>query len=134
MSKVSHAASDAAFVNVQLADSQGSHSYKAHLFRSGRIRPSSVHMSLATWNVEGLTDFKIIELQLLMDQLGIGILCLQETHKTQSAYYVTDGGYLLVSSGAESENDAETAGVGFLIPRLGVVSWGSVSTHLGWPR
>ena len=102
---------DAAFVNTQLANSQASRTNKAQLFRHGRLRASDVHMALATRNVEGLTDIKILELQLQMQELGIGILCSQETHKTQSDYFVTEAGYLLILSGAADADTAETAGV-----------------------
>ena len=48
-----------------------------------------------------------------MERLGIGILCLQETHRSASIYYDTDDGYLLILSGDGGES--ENAGVGFLI-------------------
>ena len=69
--------------------------------------------------MEGLTDAKVIEIQLLMERLDIGILCLQETHRKRSDYYITARGYLLFLSGTDADNQAEHAGVGFLIsPQL----------------
>ena len=50
-----------------------------------------------------------------MKILGIDILCIQETHKSGSSYEITDDGFLLILSGAPSEEEVETAGVGFLI-------------------
>ena len=53
----------------------------------------------------------------------VEILCLQETRWTDSAYFVTDAGFLLISSGQEDE---EYAGVGFLVAphcRRSVVSF-----------
>ena len=50
-----------------------------------------------------------------MNSLDIDIFCLQETHQSQSAYHVTDAGYLLVLSGADTDEEMETAGVGFLV-------------------
>ena len=70
---------------------------------------------MGTWNVEGLTDAKIVELQLHMQKLGIGILCLQETHRTESTHEVTDDGFLLILSGAAADEPSTTAGVGFLV-------------------
>ena len=70
------------------------------VFRGGRLRVASRNLVVGTWNVEGLTDAKIVELQLYMQKLGIGILCLQETHRTESTHEVTDDAFLLILSGA----------------------------------
>ena len=71
-------------------------------------------MRLATWNVEGLTDIKTYELTSFMYRSSIGILCMQETHITQSPYYTTDEGFLVVLSGSGGTG-REHAGVGFII-------------------
>ena len=41
------------------------------------VSPSSLH--IGSWNVEGLSDDKILVLQEYMDMHGIDIICLQET-------------------------------------------------------
>ena len=69
---------------------------------------------IATWNVEGLTDSKVEELQIIMEERGIGILCLQETHRAGADYFFTEKGYLLILSGGPV-GQREWAGVGFII-------------------
>ena len=69
---------------------------------------------VATWNVEGLTDIKVIQLQRVMEKRGIGMLCLQETHCNNSDYYSTAEGYLIILSGGLAE-DRERAGVGMIV-------------------
>ena len=49
-----------------------------------------------------------------MQRRDVGILCMQETHKKNSDYYVTAEGFLVVLSGSAGEG-REHAGVGFLI-------------------
>ena len=105
----------AASSNMSLSDPSTSRSYKAQLYRDGRLQPSSASIKISSWNIEGLTDSKIIELQNVMMQGNIGIICLQETHKSQSEYWITEDGFLVVLSGAANAEDTETAGVGFLI-------------------
>ena len=41
-------------------------------------RPFSGEISIASWNVEGLTDIKIHELCNIMRSRALGFLCLQE--------------------------------------------------------
>ena len=41
----------------------GKRSQEADQFRGGRIRTMKRTMAIATWNVEGLTESKILELQ-----------------------------------------------------------------------
>ena len=67
-----------------------------------------------SWNVEGFTYTKLEELQnhINMFHNHIGVLCLEETHRTVSQYYITDGGCLLILSG---EEDGCFAGVGFIV-------------------
>ena len=85
-----------------------------HDVRGGRLRPADVGLKIATWNVEGFTDAKAVTLQVIMKRRGIGILCLQETHHSGSAYYITEEGYLVILSGSAGDG-REHAGVGFLI-------------------
>lgn len=60
----------------------------------------------------------MVELQVLMLDRGIDILCMQETHRLKSEYFVTEFGCLIILSGS-SEGHIEHAGVGFIIaPRL----------------
>ena len=81
--------------------------------RGGTIRPSPRQLCIATWNVEGLTETKLITLQTYMQVYGIHLLCLQEVRKTMSEYYIIEAGFLLICSGGEKS--PEHAGVGFLV-------------------
>ena len=67
-------------------------SYKAEIFRGGKLHTATGEVTLATWNVEGLTDQKLVELRLHMKETEIGVLCLQETHKPRSDYLVLEDG------------------------------------------
>ena len=90
----------------------------AFRFRGGPLKATDGHLMFGTWNVEGLTETKVVELQLAMAELGVGLLSLQETHRSQSEYLITEEGFLLILSGSAND-DREHAGVGFLVsPRL----------------
>ena len=52
--------------------------------------------NIGTWNVEGLTDTKIIELQNIMEERDIGIMWLQEIYRLGTDYFITDEGYLVI--------------------------------------
>eukprot|EP00959_Pyramimonas_sp_CCMP1952_P015781 333843-Pyramimonas_sp.AAC.2 len=94
-------------------------SIEADFFRGGRLSVASAGLQLGTWNVEGFTEAKLVELQMHMKSYGIDLLCLQETHKPKSEYTVTEEGFPLIFSGASADDVNETVGVGFLIsPRL----------------
>ena len=69
------------------------------LLRGGGLRVVSGRWGLATWNVEGLTEVKVEQLQLVMARRDIGLLCIQETHRTNSDYFVTDASYLVIFVG-----------------------------------
>ena len=69
---------------------------------------------IGTWNVEGLTDSKIVELQNIMEERGLGMMCLQETHRLGADYFLINEGYLVILSGGPS-GSREWAGVGFLV-------------------
>ena len=81
--------------------------------RDGKLRPCRENLLVASWNVEGLTHEKLTTLQMYMNDLSIGLLAMQKTHKLGSAYFETEAGVLVMLSGSLS-ND-ETAGVGFII-------------------
>ena len=70
-------------------------------FRGGRLKPSLRRLIVGSWNVEGFTDTKLEELQNHMFHNHIGVLCLQETHRTVSEHYITDSGFLVILSGEE---------------------------------
>ena len=85
--------------------------------RGGDLKTSSVQLCVGTWNVEGLTDEKVLLLQVYMEEYGIHLMCLQEVRKPLSDYSVTEAGFLLICSGGQ--NAPEYAGVGFLVhPKL----------------
>ena len=48
-----------------------------------------------------------------MQRLGVGSLCLQETHRTESTHEVTEDGILLILSGVAAAEPSTPAGVGF---------------------
>jgi exonuclease III len=85
--------------------------------RGGDLKTSTDQLCVGTWNIEGLTDEKILLLQVYMEKYGIHLLCLQEVRKPLSEYIITEAGFLLISSGGQ--NSPEWAGVGFLVhPKL----------------
>ena len=84
-------------------------------YRDGSLRPCNLHLRVGTWNVEGLTEAKHVELEMHMRNLSIDILCLQEIHNTGSEYYSTKSGFLFILSGKVDADDNETAGVGFVV-------------------
>ena len=70
--------------------------------------------SACTWNVEGLTEVKLLQVCSYMEKNGIDVCCIQETRKSKSEYYFTeDGFYVILSGGCSSEQ--EFAGVGFIV-------------------
>ena len=100
--------------------------------RGGHLRPAQGQMTVASWNVEGLTEAKLVELQVFMAKHDVSILCLQETHKSLSDYYVTHDGFLAILSGTSSDR-REFAGVGFLIApwaRQSIVSFCQASSRI----
>ena len=84
-----------------------------NVVRGGALKPSPKQLCIGTWNVEGLSDAKLVTLETYMHDYGIHILCLQEVRKPLSDYSITENGYLLICSGGDSA--VEYAGVGFLI-------------------
>ena len=76
------------------------------------VSPSSLH--IGTWNVEGLSDDKILALQEYIAVHGIHIICMQEVRKPLSDHIITDQGFLLICSGGDGSS-IEYAGVGFLV-------------------
>ena len=89
--------------------------YEAVFFRGGALRPASDRLVAGTWNIEGFADEKLITLQHYMTNMGVDLLCIQETHKTKSDVFTTDGGFLVILSGSSETETVETAGVGFLV-------------------
>ena len=74
----------------------------------------SSNLIAVSWNVEGLTEDKLLTLQTYMHKYNIDLICLQESHRPKSDYYVTDNGYLVILSGAAG-SCKEYAGVGFVV-------------------
>ena len=81
--------------------------------RGGTLRPSPSQLCIGSWNVEGLTEAKIITLETYMQDHGVHLLCFQETHKCMSEHYITDAGFLLINSGGNES--IEYVGVVFLV-------------------
>ena len=70
--------------------------------------------SIGTWNVEGLTDRRIFELQIMMEERDIGVLFMQGTYRFGVDYFLRMMGYLVILSGGLNDQ-REWAGVGFII-------------------
>ena len=52
-----------------------------------------------TWNVEGLSDVKVVQVCAYMKDHRVGVCCIQQTRSINSEYYYTCGGFLVVLSG-----------------------------------
>lgn len=75
-------------------------------------------LSVASWNIEGFTEEKLVTIQHYMEEQNIHIVSLQETHRSGSEFYVTISGYLVIFSGNDG-GSKENAGVGFIVsPRV----------------
>ena len=83
---------------------------KSGAIRGGTLRPSPSQLCIGSWNVEGLTEAKLITLETYMHDYGIHLLCLQEVRKSMSEYSITEAGFLLICSGGQ--NTLEYAGLG----------------------
>ena len=70
---------------------------------------TSRDMRIGTWNVEGLTDATVVELQYCMMDTGLDVLCLPKTHWMHTDCHVMDAGFLL------EYDELERAGVGFSV-------------------
>ena len=60
-----------------------------------------------------------------MSSTGLGLICIQETHRLNSDYFITEEGFFVILSGSAG-TDAEHAGVGFIVApclRCAVVSF-----------
>ena len=92
--------------------------------REGDTRHNFVHsehvtslkegLRVVSWNVEGLSEIKLFEIVQMMRRRKVDILCMQETRIKQSPHYMTDEGFLVISSGPTGDG-GEYAGVGFII-------------------
>ena len=56
--------------------------------RNGRLRHIIGELLVGQWNVEGPSESKAVQLQLIMERRGVGILCMHETHQRNSDYYI----------------------------------------------
>ena len=82
--------------------------------RNGRLFWSESMLRIGSWNVEHLTPVKFIELQNIMIEKGLSILCLQETHIAGADSYISTEGFLIILSGGPV-GVGESAGVGFIV-------------------
>ena len=93
------------------------------IFLSNSFHPT-VHSSginVATWNVEGISDDKIICLTRTMHQFRIHILCITKTHIEESFQFRTNDGYFVFYSGSNSESPHHS-GVGFITAPSSIAS------------
>ena len=68
---------------------------------------AAIHQDLkvATWNVRGLTDVKLVEIMVHMRRHDIHILCSQETRATKAEEYEDENcGFYVILSGADTED------------------------------
>ena len=117
--------------SIPFDDNAGCRPNSPHHFRGGRLQVCSDSLLLGTWNVEGRADAKVVELQHYMLCNSITILCRQDW--LSSAFFITDAGFLLINSGQLETEDAETAGVGFIVApsmRRSVVSFCQASSRM----
>ena len=77
------------------------------------VRPCGDGMLIASWNVQGLSEVKVWEIIHIMKRRRIDILCMQETHISQSPYYNV-GGFQVILAGS-STSSKEFAGAGFVV-------------------
>ena len=100
--------------------------------RRGRLKPSEKDQQFVSWNIEGLTEAKIVALQQFMKNNRVGIIGMQETHKLMSDYYESEEGFLIILSGS-SEGSKECAGVGFMVApwmRRSIISFCQASSRM----
>lgn len=71
-------------------------------------------MVIASWNVQALSDIKLWELSQTMLRHSIGIMCVQETRRLHSPYYLTDNGFLVILLGSSNATH-EFGGVGCIV-------------------
>ena len=70
---------------------------------------------LMSWNIEGLSEIKEMEIVDYMSRFGIDVCCLQETRKSKSDVYMSNGAWFILSGG--DGDSTEWHGVGFVISR-----------------
>ena len=83
-------------------------------FNSSPLILHSSGINIATWNIEGMSDDKLICLTRIMRQYSIHILCITETHVEDSFQLRTDDGYFVFSSGSNIESPAFSR-AGFIV-------------------
>ena len=72
---------------------------------------------IGSWNIEGLPEGNLTKLHQIIHYMqngNLAVLCLQETHRPRSEYFLIEKGYLLILSGGPM-TQKENAGVGFLV-------------------
>ena len=71
-------------------------------------------VNVATWNVEGIHDEKLICLTRTMQSHNIHVPCMTEAHIEYSFQLRTDDGFFVIYSGNNSEAPSHS-GVGFIV-------------------
>ena len=71
-------------------------------------------LKACTWNVEGLSELKVLQVCTYMADHSIGVCCIQETRNINADYYYTSDGFLVVLSGCTGSTH-DFAGVGFVV-------------------
>ena len=75
------------------------------------------YVKLVSWNVEGLTELKTLEICLYMKEHDIDVACVQETWSSASTSYDADGGHRVMLSSQTGQDTGHT-GVGFIVSPL----------------
>ena len=83
------------------------------IIRGGNLQCLQRSLQIGAWAVEGLTDEKMIMFEKYMYDNAIDILCLQETRRALSDYYISEWGNLCIFS--RGNDETEWAGVGFIV-------------------
>jgi len=84
-------------------------------FRNTRKAKPAVVKMIGTWNVEGIsleTPSKLEQIKKHMQDEGMSVLCMQETHVSGAPYYSSEG-YLVICSGGDAA--MQHAGMGFVV-------------------
>ena len=71
-------------------------------------------LHVCIWNVEGLTDLKLEQIALYMQENSLDIVCMQEVRKNKADSFELTSGHVVYWSGS-ADGGREWAGVGFVV-------------------
>ena len=82
--------------------------------RGGKLHCLSDKFWIGNWNVQGLTDLKLVELQAFMVAMQISVLSMTEVHVAGAESYVSNAVFFVALSGGVI-GQREYGGVGILV-------------------